>query len=56
MTRFHQQCLNREPDSAGDTAWLGKLAAGTTREEAADGVTHSAEFTNLQAEYEITPY
>ena len=48
VTRFYQQCLNRQPDQPGLDYWTNALLAGTfTGADVANGFVFSTEFTNL---------
>ena len=47
MTRFYQQCLNRQPDAAGLNAWTNDLLSGArTGADVARGFILSQEFIN----------
>jgi hypothetical protein len=47
VTRFYQQCLNRQPDAAGLNAWTNTLLSGAqTGADVARGFILSQEFIN----------
>ena len=47
VTRFYQQCLQREPDTEGLNYWVDSLMAGSlTGTDVAQGFIYSAEFVN----------
>ena len=45
--------MNREPDEAGYTAWVGQLDSGVSREEVFNGFSQSTEFGRICANYGI---
>lgn len=54
VTRMYQTFLNREPDEAGLNDWINRLETGKeTRDSLVYGFTHSKEFANLKAEYNL---
>lgn len=53
VSRFYEQCLNREPDQAGLDYWTNALLAGTlTGADVANGFVFSPEFTSLNTSNE----
>ena len=53
VTRLYRTILGREPDQAGLEDWVGRLAAGESRETIFYGFTDSTEFGILCAQYGI---
>ena len=49
--KMYRVFLNREPDGAGISTWVGLLDAGKSRKEVFDGFVNSVEFTNLIKSY-----
>jgi hypothetical protein len=56
VTALYRACFNREPDSGGLNSWVTQLNGGTSRATVVYGFTHSAEFVNLCASYNIVAY
>jgi len=44
---LYQTFMDRASDPAGKSDWLGRLAAGTSREEVLEGFSRSEEFANI---------
>lgn len=44
---LYQTFMDRASDPAGKSDWLGRLAAGTSREEVLEGFSHSEEFAEI---------
>ena len=53
---LYKAFFNREPDSNGYSAWLGRMAGGMSRKTVLDGFLKSKEFAQLCDNYGITPY
>ena len=53
VTRLYRTFMNREPDEAGYTAWVGQLDSGVSREEVFNGFSQSTEFGRICANYGI---
>lgn len=53
VTRLYRTFMNREPDRGGFADWIGRLAAGASREEVFQGFAGSAEWAGICAEYGI---
>lgn len=54
VRRMYQTFLNREPDEAGLTDWLGRLSRGEeTRDSLVYGFTNSREFGELKKKYNL---
>ena len=56
LTILYRAFFNREPDADGYNTWLGRMAGGMNREKVLEGFLKSQEFTQLCADYGITPY
>ena len=53
VTRFYQQCLNREPDTAGLNNWVNSLMTGELGgADVAEGFVFSQEFINSGMNYD----
>ncbi len=55
LTILYQAFFNRDPDTSGFNSWIDKLDKGTSRESVLDGFLNSLEFSNLCADYGISP-
>lgn len=53
VIRLYRVFLGREPDSAGLNNWVTTLNSGVSRQDVFYGFAHSAEFTQICAEYGI---
>ncbi len=54
VIRMYETFLNREPEEDGLNDWIGRLERGeVTRDTLVYGFTHSQEFGNLKAEYNL---
>jgi len=56
VTILYRSFFNRQPDSFGMNAWLGRMKSGQTRAQVLDGFLHSNEFAQLCSSYGISPY
>jgi LCP family protein required for cell wall assembly len=56
ITILYKAFFNREPDSNGYDAWLGRMAGGMSRKAVLDGFLKSNEFAQLCDNYGITSY
>jgi len=56
VTILYRAFFNREPDSNGYSAWLGRMAGGMSRKSVLDGFLKSQEFAQLCSNYGITSY
>jgi len=56
LTILYSAFFNRQPDAEGYAAWLGRMAGGMNREKVLDGFLKSQEFSQLCANFGITPY
>ena len=53
ITRLYRTFMGREPDQGGFDYWMGKFAAGASREEVFQGFAQSREFGEICASYGI---
>ncbi len=53
VTRLYRVLLGREPDQAGLNNWVTTLNSGVSRQDVFYGFAHSAEFTQICADYGI---
>ena len=53
MKNLYQAMMGRGADSAGLADWVGRIAAGESREDVFYGFVGSQEFSNLCASYGI---
>jgi len=56
LTILYSAFFNRQPDAEGYSAWLSRMAGGMNRGKVLDGFLKSQEFSQLCADFGITPY
>ncbi|MCG9479831.1 MAG: LCP family protein [Actinomycetia bacterium] len=56
VTILYRAFFNRQPDSYGMNAWLGRMKTGQTRAQVLDGFLRSDEFAQLCSSYGINPF
>ena len=55
LTILYRAFFDREPDDGGFTGWISQLNIGASRQSVLDGFIYSQEFSNLCANYGISP-